>query len=435
MKSVKATLTAIFFLPFHTLLAQEMRPPSPIPCPKQTEGGNCQIAVHKTLAGLTFQAPDALFDSLSCNDGKLFFYALAALLKKREGGENPHFKSYVERCKNRFDPLLSAQWELKVSPKTSPRALEIKKRIQKKAHFAGWMALFSEALELPQYFPRKQDRMIRSRALLKQMAPIKSNFWRNWIELALSLHTSNTGWMHKIVRQILTTGQAQIFFHTPRGDLNDSDKNKMHQLLASAIQKFVQKSGDVRLGRILSSKMGEFSGKKTLSWSAPYYDNWPLSELRAMGKKGPYARHYFDFWYSKYLGRTSELERKTFLREILSERTIRKAHPSQLWVFADGLPDRAPLHDALMEKLKVFWKSENLYQRFVVVRLLSNDSLKEKLAKEIPELSRPTFQIEREFFRQLLRSGDAPELALYHLIRLGDLDHQALWWQALKDGL
>ena len=434
MKKTKALSSSIFFLSLHALLAQKM-PLAPIPCPNQAAGENCQITVKKSLTGLIFSAPDALFGDLSCDDGKLFFYALATLLKKREGGENPLFQNYVQRCKTRFDPLLAAQWQLKLSPKTSPRALEIKQHLQARPHFAQWMALFGEALELPQYFPKEKDRLARSRTLLKQMAPIKSNFWRHWPELALSLHTSNTGWMHKLVRQILATGRTQIFFHPLGGRPSESDQNKMHQLFVNAIQKFVQKSGDARLGRMISGKMAEFSGLKSRSPATPYYDNWTLSELRAIGKKGPMVRRYFDFWYSKYLGRTAETERKIFLQQILSVRSIKEAHPSQLWVFADDLPAKAPLHDALMEKLKVYWKSEDLYQRLVVLELLSNQSLKEKLAKDIPHLSRPTLQIEREFFRELLRSGDAPEFALYHLIRLGDLDHQALWWQALEGGL
>ncbi len=405
----------------------------PIPCPQQEDkGGDCQISVQHDLAGLHFSAPDALFAQLDCLLGQSFFYSLAILLKSTEKStDNPHFEDYLKRCRVGFDALLSAQLGIGRFP-TASQVPHIKKALGQRVHIAQWMALIKEAQDLPRYFPEEKARFARARAILKQIRSIPSPFWRSWIELALALHSSNRAWIQRQAHQIATTGYRQIFFHLPHG-FEPSGQAEINPLLMHILQKFIQHTGEQHLGRLISGKLAQLSGQASTTWDRPFYDNWRLSELRQVSKKGPRTRRYFDFWYSKYLGRTSTMERQNFLNAVLTPRTLEEAHPSQLWVFGEDFAAEGPrLRPILDKKLANLWKSKSFYQRLVVVQLLANPTLKEELAKSLPAMNRPLAEIRRDYFRELLHSGQAPELALYHLIKMGDLDRKYLWWVALS---
>jgi hypothetical protein len=59
---------------------------------------------------------------------------------------------------------------------------------------------------------------------------------------------------------------------------------------------------------------------------------------------------------------------------------------------------------------------------------MENQAIKNLLVKEIPELSKPTFQLKRELLFKMLRRGENLYFSIYQLLKLGDRSEELLWW-------
>ncbi len=371
---------------------------------------------------------------------------MMAILKKRQESDD-QFNQYLRQCRASFDSLLRVQLdftdavfgmnEVNIHKWLKSKGLNFKKRFKivsrrrqfsVSIHFSQWISLFKEALNLEKELKEEKKIFNKGQEILRQISNMRSNFWRSWIELAVALNTSNHAWARQQVAKIIKTGPYEVFFHAP---LNFEKRMEIEiiELFSLAIQRFKKKIKNEMLSRILIDELNQLGNSiEFRSFSGRFNSDWSLAELRGMSKKELFVRKYFDFWYSKYFNRTAEVELRSFLREVLTPRTLKKALVSQLWVFAYYLPSDQKLRKILSEKLVKAWRSKDMYKKFVVIRLLGQKPIKRALQKEIPEFSKARFQIERNYFRKLLDSGVAVHFALYHLMRLGDKDRENLWW-------
>jgi hypothetical protein len=89
------------------------------------------------------------------------------------------------------------------------------------------------------------------------------------------------------------------------------------------------------------------------------------------------------------------------------------------------------LETQIITIFKDLWESGESYNRYLVLELLENSKIKELMAKDIPELSKPLFQLKRALFFNMLKRGENLNFSIYQLLKLGDRSDELLWWASL----
>ncbi len=263
--------------------------------------------------------------------------------------------------------------------------------------------------------------------LLKRTKTIKSRFWRRIIELPIAMAAKNTAWVKKLKKNLC---QESPYYPDIRGwNFKEKDRELIRNYFLFVLKSYSEILGRDEELRILSEKLSLYGGTNDFKTIGSRYDaDWSLAELRE-SFKNPYLRNrYFDFYFLVLMNRTSSTELVQRIRESISENVLKRAKNSQYWIFEYFFPADKRMREIILTKLNNQWEERDYTYRFHILKILSNSVVKKGLSQKNPIFNRATFQIERQFYTELLSSGEASHYAFYELSKLGDKSSNHLWW-------
>jgi|GEM_PF-3742976 len=152
-----------------------------------------------------------------------------------------------------------------------------------------------------------------------------------------------------------------------------------------------------------------------------------LMEIRDLANSFTKSRNdpliIFDYFYR----RSTEQEINYFLNNFANKNrgNISEYNLAMVYFVHDkGLPH---LNGELFDFAKKSWLENDVSKQLIILQAMEKyPSLKMDLGKDIEELNKPLFLIERNFYKNLINNGRAPFLSVYGLITLGDQDASLL---------
>jgi len=271
------------------------------------------------------------------------------------------------------------------------------------------------------------DTSFKRSKMLKAVKRIKSRFWQRIIEFPIALEANNKVWLSRLKKSLC---QESPYYHDVRGwDFSTEEVLLVRDYFLNILKQYSDKYGEDEELKILAEKLSLYGKSNEFKTIRSRFDSdWSLSEIRE-NFKNPYLRNkYFDFWFLVLMNRTSDMELDQRIRESLSQKVLTKALDSQFWVFEYFFPADSDLRAIIYKRFDSQWRGRDRIHRFQVLRSLSRSAIKKGLAKRNPEFNRAIFQIKRQYFSELLLSGEATHFAFYQLAKLGDRDSDNLWW-------
>lgn len=271
------------------------------------------------------------------------------------------------------------------------------------------------------------DNSFKRSRFLKSAKRIRSKFWQRIIELPISLEAKNKAWSSRLKRGL---SQESPYYHDIKGwGFSEEEIKVVRDYFLYVLGIYVEKLGEDEELKIIAEKLSLYGMSNEFKVIRSRFDaDWSLSELRE-SFKNPYLRNkYFDFWFQVLMNRTSSTELNQRIRESIVPNVLARAKDSQFWVFEYFFPADKDMRKMIISRFNTQWRTRDRVHRFHILRALSNSAIKTELSKRNRTFKRAIFQIERQFFSELLSSGEATHYAFYKLTKMGDKSISNLWW-------
>ena len=245
------------------------------------------------------------------------------------------------------------------------------------------------------------------------------------LELSVALDSDNQAWAKKIAKKIINTGPEEPFF------FRSIEFPDFHNQLKSTIKSFLIKVKyrlkDKMIKKMMINQMVNLAPTENLEEVLPFWSaDWTLADMRNFLNSRNYGKPFIGFWFLELISSTHEAEVMRFLKEVLDQEVVKKYGKSFAWLLA--MHPSKSLSSEIIKIFKELWESEVSYNRYLVLEFLEYSQLKEQMVKEVPELSKPLFQLKRTLFLGMLKRGENLNFSIYQLLKLGDRSEELLWW-------
>lgn len=292
------------------------------------------------------------------------------------------------------------------------------------------VAAESKALTAPQSFFAAKKVWYR----IKDSKKLQGSFLKKILEILSALRVKNIEWARRALSEALFIDPYQFALeidpaHFTPEELADYKKNVVLaiKIMASKLPKetFVQ---------MYVNALASLTGDEVLiKLRDDLGYRWSLVDIRNFTKDRMVGSTFPHVWFTALSGRTTQVEIDTYLDSALDVQKLSKWSWDKLWLFRVYFPAGAKLREEIYSQLVELAKtsSANFHQRLLLTQLAENSTVKRELRQEIEFYRLPTFQLKREFYRELFFSGHAPEFALYQLWSMGDIGEDGLLWFAI----
>ena len=256
---------------------------------------------------------------------------------------------------------------------------------------------------------------------------LSSPFWKGIFSLNIALHSGNQPWLISLIKDL---SRSSPYSFLVRGtSFTQQERVMVRDYLLALLEKIDDESENEEILKILAEKITRLGVTNNFKTIRSRLDaEWSLSELRSNFKNPRLRKEFFDFWYQELMGRTSDAELDQKLRDGLNAKVLKYADTGQLWVFEHYFPADEELRNIIIHKFLTMWKSGDILKVHQVIKVLGDPKISRLLGEKNEDFKRANFQLRREFFKELLRSGRGVNYALYSLYKLGDEDLSNLWW-------
>lgn len=361
-----------------------------------------------------------------------FDHKILILLAKR-GGENQDIDPFIKKCRNQFsEEFLFQLSQVNNKKETLEKILkrfrseEEKEKIREIFLTYGFKNLQKEFVDLfNQERNEEKDKIKRNAIILKTIQKQPEGLFRYLIELSVALDSDNQAWSKKIAKKIINMEPQELLF--PRVIESGEFKNQVREVIQAFLTKFKLKFKNEMLKKMLMDQLSNlYPSENFKNYQSFWSTDWTLSEMRNFLGSRNYGTPFIGFWLLELIPATHEAEVMQFLKEVLDKESVSKYGRSFPWIFTFY-----PFENFRSEVISIFkdlWKTGSTYQKFLVLESLENPKTKEIMSKEIPELSKPIFQIKRTLFLNMLKKGENLNFSIYQLLKLGDRSEELLWW-------
>ncbi len=376
------------------------------------------------MGGFTFekievQLPDACVKNLD------FESKLLILLSQRIE-RSTQTEKYISKCKEFLgDDFL---FQLNVKDDYFKKSNLFKEKI---AEFSSYPNLKNRQTELANFFIQvinaDKDDVKKRIEILKNIQDKPPGLFKYLLELSVAIDTNNQAWAKKMVKKIINMEPQELLFK--RALESVELQLKVRDGIKQFLKKFNANFRDKMLNEMLNNQMENLFPFEKFKDDLPFWSfEWSLSEKRNFLNSRNYGSPFIGFWFLELISATHEAEVMQFLKEVLDKENVKKYGRSFPWIFTFY-----PINDFQNDVVLIFrdlWQSEESYKQYLVLELLENPKFKELISKEIPELGRPIFQLQRTLFLNMLRKGENLNFSIYQLLKLGDRSEELLWWVA-----
>jgi hypothetical protein len=278
---------------------------------------------------------------------------------------------------------------------------------------------------------KNQKQWYRNFELERLVKSERDVHWRRALSLFLSMNSNNKTWVRKNLKELLGTGPYRSIFGQ-QFNVSEKLKNEWHEVFEKSVERMRELLGEELTPLIFVDRIAFWhQDKKSSEWVSQFGADWSLTELREILKNPRVGHEHIDYWYFKLVNRTSDFEVKSILAKVLSAELIGHFKDEQLWLFQHFFPRSDDLREIIIGRLVKMWNGGDVYQRFIVLQCMKNSVVRNELGKKSKELARAYFQVEREYYREVLNAGKIVDFSLYNLVRLGDREEKNLWWLVL----
>ncbi|CAM9910881.1 unnamed protein product, partial [Chrysoparadoxa australica] len=260
-----------------------------------------------------------------------------------------------------------------------------------------------------------------------ETSSLKLSFWKNLLNLHVSIKAKNLPWAESLKKKVIKGSPYALLV---KGlSFSDEEEILVRDYILKVFEEYVSTFQDEEGGKMLGKYISDVVDTNDFRLvSSRLNSDWSLTQIRDNMKNPIQQLEYFDFWFLTLMNRSSEVEVKSRFREFLNPAIIQKASPGQCWVFEYFFPVGKELRQVLSEKLLDLWNKGTIQDRYIVLRVISNEKVKKFLARNDENFKRADFQLQREFFKEVLSTGLSTSFALFQLSKLGNKDENDLWW-------
>ena len=304
--------------------------------------------------------------------------------------------------------------------------LRIQSQFSQKKNIRKQRSLVIEAIK-SSFEEKSLDNPFKRAKALRNAKRIKSRFWQRMLELPIALRAKNRAWTSRLKSSLC---QESPYIQDIKGwNFTQEEVSLIKEYFEQVLSIYKEDFKDDEELRILAQKLSFYGRSIDFKAIASRFNaDWSLSELRE-NFKNPYLRNkYFDFWFLILMNRTSSSELNQKIRQSLTSKVVKRAKESQYWVFEYFFPSDKDLRSTIVRRLNEQWKMRDRTYRFHILKSLANPAIKGELSKVNRTFKRALFQIERQYYSELLTSGEATHFAFYQLTKLGDKSSKNLWW-------
>lgn len=250
------------------------------------------------------------------------------------------------------------------------------------------------------------------------------------LDLLIAMKAENHAWAYSTLLNLMNTHPFRLAFEvdhlTFKGDWTPERQEKLFLSLGLEVAQFFKKSHPQEVD-IFMTLFSDFLKLRSFdSLAVKYSTDWSLVRIREGISQRVLSRKLPSFWYSQLSFRTSTSQVENYLNELLNLNDGQIFTADSLWFFAESYPSSDIGRDTVYRLVKESDPKDD-YIRLLSFYLIENENLKRKLSESEGQYRRPIFQLRREFFRSLLSRSKSRDLAIYYLMKAGDLDQDYLW--------
>lgn len=277
------------------------------------------------------------------------------------------------------------------------------------------------------------DKYFLSTQWLKQIRNNEDYFIGKLIVLFLALKNNNLSWARETISQIVHFNKPQIilnmqtfYFYTP-----EEYKNFIDNILR-LLRVVREKLGNTCLVKLFIKHLARFLPAEIRNRVLDIHDlNWSLDEVKQVYKTCKQQKNNIDLWHGLFTDYIRSPQIFDYLNNYLNVDSLKEMTINSLWTISSSLSKNDAITKVFVSQVKEQMVWSRLLDRYFLIIMAKNNYLKKLLTPIYTDLVRPQFQLEREYFRELINKGEAIEFSLYHLIKLGELNQELLWWLVL----
>ncbi|MCR9203099.1 MAG: hypothetical protein NXH75_00870, partial [Halobacteriovoraceae bacterium] len=308
----------------------------------------------------------------------------------------------------------------------------LKERLKVQSHFYQKKKVFREKANILQLMSRGlQEKGLDNpqvrQDFLNEVDNLKSDFWKNFLSLHVAIYAKNLPWANKLKKKIVKSSPFTLLVEGL--PFNEQEEEVVRDYLLKILEDYVEILKDEEGGKIIAKFLSDIVDTNNFRLLKTRLNaDWSLTQIRDNMKNPLHQQEYFDFWFYILMNRSSDVEVKRRFRDFIDPDLVKSAGQGQFWVFEHFFPSDKEIREILRKRLLLMWRRGDLNDQYTVLRSILNANLKQYLAKENDNFKRADFQLQREFFQNVLNTGLSTPFALYHLSLLGNLDENDLWW-------
>lgn len=264
---------------------------------------------------------------------------------------------------------------------------------------------------------------------LKEIVKAKPNNLKRLLKAIVYIQINNQLAANKELTAILRTDPKELYF-SERNISHTDLRSHSHHFFNSirAYLTFIQeKVQDGPLADMLVTYVSEFypeeEQKKLLELRQNNFDKKFIIDNFSSPVWG---KEFIGFWGRQSLKVMSTLEFHQQLEKNLTDSRLEQQFSTLVWIFKDFFPPRDEWRKIILRKTQAYQKSQNIFERYLFLTLLKNESIKNQLIKSdaslVTVLNSPVYQMERNLYKELLDKKIACDFALSALYQLGDDD-------------
>ncbi len=288
----------------------------------------------------------------------------------------------------------------------------------------------SKALTAPQSFFAAKKVWYR----IKDSDRLQGSFLKKILEILSALRVKNIEWARRALSEALFIDPYQLALEIDPAYFSPEELSEYKGNVIQAIKIMANKLPKETLVQMYVNVLAGLTGDESLVKLRDELGyRWSLVDIRNFTKDRMVGSAFPHVWFAALSGRTTQVEIDSYLDSALDAQKLSKWSWDKLWLFRVYFPAAPKLREEIYSELVELAKvaKPNFHQRLLLTQLAENSTIKRELRQEVELYQLPTFQLKREFYRELFFSGHAPEFALYQLWSMGDISEDGLLWFAM----
>lgn len=288
----------------------------------------------------------------------------------------------------------------------------------------------ARALTAPQSFFAAKKVWYR----IKDSKSLEGSFLKKLLEILSALRVKNTEWARRALSEALFIDPYQFALEINPAHLNAEELTEYKKNVIQALNIIATKLPKETLVEMYLNALASLTGDESLVKLRDELGfRWSLVNIRNFIKDRLVGNAFPHVWFAALSGRTTQIEIDAYLDSALDVQKISKWDWDMLWLFRIYFPSAPKLRSEIYSQLeKLAENAKSIYhKRLLLVQLAENNIIKRELRDKVELYQVPTFQLKREFYRELFASGLAPQFALYQLWSMGDISEDGLLWFAI----